>query len=313
MNNNVHVVLGAAGAIGSAVVSELNRRNLRVRAVGKKQRDETVTADLLDSQQTTKAIRGASHVYVCVGLPYNTKTWQTQWPVIINNVIAACEMENAKLIFLDNVYMYGPTPLQVNFTENHIQNPESQKGKVRKEVADLLLEAHRSGRIQVVIGRSADFYGPNAVNSPLYISFLQRMLEGKQPQTFSAVTIKHTYSYTEDNGRALVAIALSQDTYGQVWHLPVSEPITMAEAANVFNSVLGTSFKISVIPRTIFDLMSIFIKPIKEVKEMRYQFDQEYIMSYEKFKVRFPEFKVTNYKEGLNAMVQSFLKNSHIR
>lgn len=309
MNNELHVVLGASGAIGQAVVAELKLKNLKVRAVERRKKIadvETVNADLLDLDQTVKAIKGSTHVYLCIGLPYRSKVWLEEWPRIMENVIAACESVKARLIFLDNVYMYGPVPLKAPFDESHTQYPTSHKGKARKRIAIMLMEAHDAGRVKAVIGRSADFYGPFAVNSPFYISFLERMNEGKNPQSLGRIDVKHTYAYSLDIGRALVALALDEKTYGQVWHLPVSEPVTVKEVVSKFNKVMGTSYKVSMMPRFLLSILSVFIPLLKEAKEMVYQFDYPYMMSYRKFQNHFPDFKATALEDGIKAMVESF-------
>lgn len=311
MNNELHVVLGAAGSVGQSVVEELQARNLKVRAVERRKKVngvETVNADLLDLNQTIAAVKDATYIYLCIGLPYNTKIWQEQWPKIMSNVIRACEEVQANLIFLDNIYMYGPKPLRTPITELHSQDPPSEKGKVRKTIADALMAAHHSGRVKAVIGRSADFYGPHVVNSPLYVSFLERMLKGKKPQSLSKTNIKHTYAYTKDNGRALVALAMDHSTYGQVWHLPVSKPVTTDEVVSVYNHVLGTDFKVSVVPRFALSIMGVFIPGIREVMEMAYQMEHPYIMSDEKFRKHFPEFLVTDFENGIKEMIHSFMK-----
>jgi nucleoside-diphosphate-sugar epimerase len=180
MKKDLHVVLGGGGAIGQAVIKELKARKLPTVAVEHSKELEnvkTIKADLSDKEATIDALSEATHVYMCVGLPYRTKAWQQLWPPIIENVIAACAAANAKLIFFDNIYAYGPPPLPVPFDESTPQKPHTAKGKVRKQLADMVTEAGRNGQIQAVIGRSADFYGPNAVNSPFYIVFLERMLK----------------------------------------------------------------------------------------------------------------------------------------
>jgi nucleoside-diphosphate-sugar epimerase len=307
-----HVVFGASGPVGSAVVQELVQRGLPVRAIQRSGRSsfgknqfEIKTADVLNAEQTLHAVQGATHVYLCVGIPYRTEQWQREWPVIMGNVIAACAQVGAKLIFLDNIYMYGPAPLANPFTESHSQQPTSKKGVVRKQIADMLVQAHQSGRVQAVIGRSADFYGPS-VNSLLYISFLQNMLKGKAPQVIGILDVPHTYAHTTDNGQALVELALDETTYGEVWHLPVSRPVTLLEVNELFNRELGTTFKLSGLSPLMVSLLGLFIPPIKEVKEMLYQFESPYMMSDEKFRKQFPEFQVTRLEEGIQEMVHFF-------
>jgi len=309
MTTQLHLVLGGHGAIGQAVIKELQSKGLHIKAVERSKEVksvETIKADVLNFVDLKKAVKGASYVYLCIGIKYNSKIWAEQWPVVMKNVMEACAEENAKLIFLDNVYMYGPSPLSVPFTESHPQNPESRKGKTRKYISDMLLDAFKNGKVKGVIGRAADIYGPYAVNSPFYIVFLENMLKGKPPQSLALPGAKHTYAYTIDIGRALVALALDESTYGQVWHLPVGQPITIEEVVKIFNKDLSSDFSVSFMPRFLLGLMSLFIPPIKEAKEMIYQFDNEYIMSFEKFMEHFPEFKSTSYEDGIREMIESF-------
>jgi nucleoside-diphosphate-sugar epimerase len=308
MSNQIHTVLGASGATGRAVIKELQSRNLKINAVTQSQNIEgleTIKANLLNEDEATKAIQNADYVYLCVGLPYQSKVWANDFPLLMQNVINACEKANAKLIFLDNIYMYA-SPLSLPFDEQEPQNPTSKKGRARKKTADLLLKAIAEKRIKAVIGRSADFYGEYTTNSALYSSFLQNMLKGKAPQVLGQENIIHTYAYSGNNGRALVALALDDSTYGQVWHLPVGKPITFDEVNSIMNRQLGTNFKISYVPKMMRKILGLFIPLIKEVEEMLYQFQQPYEMNFDKFKKQFPDFKVTSYEDGIRNMIQSF-------
>ena len=308
MDKQLHVVLGGSGAIGGAVIKALQAKNLPIRAVerNKKPGDvPTILADLLDTEQAIKATQGASYVYLCIGLPYSANVWRSDWPKLMRSVIEACRHNGAKLIFFDNDYMYSQ-PLALEFDENTPQHPTTKKGVVRKQAADMLLSAHAAGHIQAVIGRSADFYGPGASNSMLYISFLDRILQGKNPQTLSKKSVPHTFAYTIDNGRALVELALDDGAYGKAWHLPVGAPTSFDGMLEIINSQLGTAHAISVMPKTMLAVLSLFIPIIKEVKEMLYRFDQPYQMSDGAFRARYPDFKTTSYRNGMASMIKSF-------
>jgi len=309
MGRQLHTVLGGSGAVGYAVVQELARRKLDIRVVERSkdvQGFETVRADLLDPAQAAMAVKDSAYVYLCVGVPYNHKIWQAQWPVVMRNVLDACAEAKARLVFLDNIYMYGPDPLRVPFDESHPQEPPSKKGKVRKAVADMLLDAHRSGKIKAVIGRSADFYGPKARNSLLFSAFLENMLRGKEPQWLASPSARHNYAFTPDLGRALVTLALADDAYGQVWHLPVGDPILPREAAELYGKALDRDFRLRYMPGVLLKLLSLFVPILREVREMSYQFNNDYLMSWEKYKARFPDFLITPYEEGIRETVDSF-------
>lgn len=308
METELHVVIGGAGATGRATIAALQAKNKPVIAIERSREVEgieTRKADLLDAEQIKQAVVGATHVYLCAGLPYDAEIWQAQWPIIIQNTIDACAAVGAKLIFFDNVYLYSH-PLPQPFTEESPQEPTTKKGRVRKQIISMLLAAHDEGKVRAVIGRSADFYGPHALNSQLYAAFLERMLAGKRPLSVYKQHVPHTYAYTPDNGRALVRLALDDGAYGQAWHLPVGEPISVADAAKRFNAILGTHFAVLAIPGFVNAIMRLFNKLMREVHEMSYQFNEPYIMSAQKFLDRYPDFQVTSYEEGFKTMVESF-------
>ncbi|MCI4669626.1 MAG: NAD-dependent epimerase/dehydratase family protein [Bacteroidia bacterium] len=310
MKEELHVVLGAGGGSGQAVVEELKTRFLPYRAVTRSGRNNTFASDVLDKAQTLNSIEGASHVYLCIGFPYKKEVWDKKFEIMMENVINACEVHQAKLIFLDNIYMYGPSPLAVPFDETHPRNPSGIKGKARKRTTDLLLKAMAEGRLEALIARSADFFGPGAVNSTIYLSFLQRMLQNKPPQWLGKPDVQHTFANIADNGRAMLALAMEEDCYGQEWHLPVGEPINVHEIVEMLNQELGTQFKVQVLPTFMRKLLAMFVSPIKELEEVIYMFQEDYVMSYEKFRSRFPDFKVQSNRESLKTMINWFQKNS---
>jgi len=305
----LHTVLGASGATGHAVIQELKQRKLPFRTVARSQKEyggESIAADLMVREHAYSAIEGSSHVYLCVGLPYQAEVWEKGFPLLMDNVISACEKTGARLIYFDNVYMYGPAPLSIPFDEAHSQQPTSRKGKARKATTDLLRKAMKKGRVEALIARSADFYGPKAINSPFYISFLERILEGKRPQSIAVKGVRHTYAYTLDSGRAMVDLALEEDCYGQVWHLPVGPAVTVEEMMTLFNREFETDYKVAFLPTFVRKILGLFIPPLKEAEEMHYQYATPYEMSWEKFRARFPEFEVTSYANGVKEMVADF-------
>jgi nucleoside-diphosphate-sugar epimerase len=157
-------ILGAGGAIGSELVKQLAGRKLRIRLVGRNPKmmsgaAEVVAADLSDRDATLKAVSGSSVAFLVAGLKYDLKLWREVWPRIMQNTIEAAKRAKARLVFLDNVYMYG----KVNgvMTEDTPFHPSSKKGEVRAQIATMLLNEMKNGSLTALIARAADFYGPN--------------------------------------------------------------------------------------------------------------------------------------------------------
>jgi len=295
-----HAILGGDGAIGGATLAAIQARGLDGKALTR------ADANAMNADELVRVLDGAEVVYNCVGLPYNSDLWTTGFPAISNALVTACEKVGARIVYFDNVYLYGPAPLPVPFDEGTSRIPPSRKGKARKTALEIVMAAHRAGRVKATVGRAADFYGPGALNSPFYISFLENMLKGKPPQVAMPEGPVHTYAYTGDMGRGLVELALDEGAYGQEFHLPVGPAVKVSEMAALFNRELGTALKVTHIPDIVLRGLSLFKPLIREVHEMSYQYKTDYIMSDGKFRQRYPEFASTSYQDGVAAMVAHF-------
>ena len=75
----------------------------------------------------------------------------------MNNTIEACKRASTKLVFFDNVYMYGK--VRGPMTEETPFNPCSKKGEIRAKIATTLINEWKSGTLTGLIARAADFYG----------------------------------------------------------------------------------------------------------------------------------------------------------
>ena len=107
----LHTILGANGSIANELVPILIANNEKVRLISRNPKPvnnaETVAADATNYDEVLKAVQGSDIVYLLIGLDYKIDVWREKWPKIMRNAIDACKAANAKLIFFDNVYMYG--------------------------------------------------------------------------------------------------------------------------------------------------------------------------------------------------------------
>src|SRR5512135_133532 len=156
-------ILGAGGPIANELAAVLAGKRTPFRLVGRNPKSvagaELVQADVSDPEQTTRAVAGSDVVLLLVGLKYDLAVWRELWPRVMANTIEACKRANARLVFFDNVYMYGR--VRGPMTETTPYNPSSKKGEIRARIATTLLEEAKAGRLNAMIARSADFYGPN--------------------------------------------------------------------------------------------------------------------------------------------------------
>jgi nucleoside-diphosphate-sugar epimerase len=307
-----HTILGANGSIANELLPVLLQHNEKVRLVSRHPKPvkgaEVVTADAINYEQVLKAVQGSDIVYLLIGLEYNIKIWREQWPKIMHNAIEACKATNARLIFFDNVYMYGK--VIGTMTEETAFKPVSKKGHVRANIATMLLNEIKAGNIKALIARAADFYGPNAgAKSVIGILAFDKLVHNKTPQVMVSSKPLHTYTYTTDAAGALYILSQHEDAFGQTWHLPTSAPaLTGNEFINMIADETGNAHKVQVIPKFIIAIAALFNGLMRELKEMLYQNEYDYIFDSSKFNTTF-NYTPTPYREVIQKTIEWMRKN----
>jgi nucleoside-diphosphate-sugar epimerase len=305
----MHTILGINGSTGVEIAKNLIEKGIKVRGVSRRAflgDWEHVQADVLDKVTLSKAVEGSTVVYCCIGLVYDIKIWRRDWPIVIENIIESCLAINAKLVFVDNVYMYGL--VEGTMTEETPMNPTSEKGKVRKIVSEKLLDAFKNRGLKGCIARSADFYGPDCPNSMFTETILKNVLAGKTMQWLGRLDKKHAFTYIPDIGRACVNLGTTDAANGQVWHLPTSAAMKGSDFTNKIAAIVGVKPKTMVLRGIMLSILALFIPVLKEFKEMMYQFDEDYLFSSDKYETFFKE-KPTSYEKGLETTLSWYKEN----
>lgn len=308
----MQTILGANGTIGSLLAKELRAYTKSIRLVSRNpvkvnDEDELFPADLTNPELVDKAVAGSEVVYLLVGFEYKLSIWKQNWPKLMQSVIDACIRHNAKLVFFDNVCLYDRSAIG-HMTEESKVNPPSEKGIVRKQVAGMLMEAVQKGRLQALIARSADFYGPGNQKSFLVEVVYKNFLKGKKANWFMNADKIHSFTYTPDAAKATALLGNTPDAWNQVWHLPTdSQRITGREMVSLFANEMRQPDKLSVMPMWLLRLLGIFIPFLREMPEMMYQYSQDYFFDSSKFSQRFA-LQATPYAEGVKTLVKEGIK-----
>ncbi len=302
-----HAILGAGGSVGNALVYELLNKNENVRLVSRSgfsiPKTEIIKANLNSYNETLKSVENSDIVYLTVGLSYNSKIWDEKWTVIMENTINACKKVGAKLIFFDNVYMYGK--VNGEMTESTPYNPCSKKGEVRAKVATMLENEIKKENIKAVIARSADLYGPYATKTSLpFILAIDKLMNGKKAQCMVSDNTKHSFTYTIDSVKAMILLANNQESDNQIWHLPTYNPaITGKEFIELVAKELRVEPNYSVLKKWMVKMVGFFNNNVSEAYEMLYQNEFDYNFNSNKFNDFF-DFKPITYKEGIHETIK---------
>jgi nucleoside-diphosphate-sugar epimerase len=303
----MQTILGAGGGAGTEITREIAAYSKEIRVVSRNpkkvnNRDHLLKVDLTDPQLLDYAVKGSEIVYVTIAFPYNTKVWKEKWPCFMKNLIASCSKHKSKIVFVDNVYMYDPKYLS-NMTEDTPVNPTSEKGKVRAEIVQMLMDAVEKNKVDAIIARAPDFYGPGVTKSVLYQSVYLNLVKDKNPMWLGNLDAVHSYIYSKDLGKSVALLGNTFDAYNQVWHLPTADKkLTNREWIELMMQAMKKQKRIRTLPEWIINLAGLFVPIIKELKDVGYQFKEDYFFNSSKFNTRF-NVAPTPPEQGVKEMI----------
>jgi nucleoside-diphosphate-sugar epimerase len=305
-NGELHVVYGT-GAVGMAVMDELVQRGpRRVRMINRSGRArvphgvEVVGGDATDEAFTREASEGASVVYFALNPPYDK--WPELFPRLQAGVLEGAANAGAKLIAMENLYMYGPTDGRP-ITEDLPYAATTRKGTVRASMSKELMEAHKSGRVRVAIGRASDFFGPRALTSAAGEQVFGRAVDGKSAQVAGDPDQPHTYTYAPDIGKGLVILGEREEALGQAWHLPSPETVTTREFVEMIFEEVGKPARVQAAPKILLRALGLFNPGMRETIEMLYEFEEPFVLDDSRFKQEFGD-HATLLREAIQRTVR---------
>jgi nucleoside-diphosphate-sugar epimerase len=304
-------LLGAGGSIANEMVPLLTSQKKSFRLVSRSSRPapkgaQYISADLADKDETIRAVAGSSIVVLLAGLKYDHKVWAELWPRIMANAIEASKRAGAKLIFFDNVYMYG----RVNgaMTEETPFNPCSRKGEIRARIATTLIDTWKSGALTGMIARAADFYGPNTANGIPNNLVFDPFSKNQKASWLVNDAVPHSLTFTPDAARSLLTLMESDTAWNQTWHVPTTpNPPTGKELIAMAAQAMGVPPKHRVLSRPMIRVYGWFKPVVGEMHEMLYQYDASYLFDSSKFAKAFG-FSGTPYAEGIRTTAASYRK-----
>ena len=298
--NSKYIVLGASRGSGLAVLKELLKQGYNAIGVSSSgivpkgiSQNNFAKADATNLSELLKVCSGATHIYNNLNVEYSK--WTEILPIFANNVIEVATQIGAKVIYLDNLYCYGP--VEGSMAESMPNKATDTKGKLRGQITQMYLTAHNSGKIKVVIPRASDFFGADVLSS-VSDRFFPNILQNKPIQNIGDPTKSHSFTYVKDLARATILLANDESTYGQVWHIPANQS-SVKKLAELTSTIAGKPYKISNLGKIMVTVVGLFVPVIKEIKPLYYQYSRDYIINSTKFEKQFPQFQKTPLNQAL--------------
>ena len=171
-------------------------------------------------------------------------------------------------------------------TEDTPINPSSKKGAVRAYIARTLMEEVEKGELTALIARAADFVGPK--NSALVETVYKNLAKGKKAMWLADTGKVHNFTYTPDAAMATAMLGNSTDAWNQVWHLPTNRtPLSGKQWIELFAKEMKVEPKYQVLSPLLMSGLGLFVPILRELKEMTYQYDRDYLFDSSKFEKQF--------------------------
>jgi nucleoside-diphosphate-sugar epimerase len=118
--------------------------------------------------------------------------------------------------------------------------------------------------------------------------------------------VKHSFTFTPDAARSLVLLADTEDAWNQTWHVPTApEPPTGKEFIKLAANEFGMQPKYRVITRPMHWVAGWFDTATRELYEMLYGYEFDYIFDSTKF-IKAIHFQPASYPEGVH-------RTTHVR
>lgn len=305
----MHLVVGATGGVGLALLKALRARETPVRALVRSPdklarllgRDEPAGVEVVqgsadDSATLREAAQGATHLYYAVNPPY--ADWPARALPLLEAALDAAEAAGARFVFPGNVYAFGITgPEPVG--EAHPARPHTRKGRIRAEMEARLWARHEAGRVPVVIGRFPDFYGPHANNLDLVVPPGRAILWGTRRNQ------PHEFIHIDDVGEALARLAGRDDAFGRAWHVPGPGMVTGGQWVAEVEAVLGHRPKVRVFRRAHLRFMGLFDRQIGEYGEMYYLWRHPLRLDGSRWERELGPLPTRTYREGIRQTAEA--------
>lgn len=305
------VVIGY-GPVGKAVVSQL-APHLPDLDLWVSQRSKPadlpagvnfVPCDSQIASSVQAACAGATHIVLAIGFSYDRAVWADHWPRAMSHVLQAAETNRARLVFVDNLYMYGPQDCPLH--EDLPLTNYGAKPAIRAAITKQWMAASKAGKVRVAALRAPDFYGPGVTQSHLGDLAFGALAKGKHAMLIIDPDQQHDFAFVPDIARGVISLLNAEDKdYGQAWHIPCAPIQSPRQLLTEASAQLGRPLKLTALPMAFLPLAGLFSPMMREMSEMRFQWDRPYHADAAKFAARFWS-DATPFSHGIRAMLDAY-------
>ncbi|HEY7286746.1 MAG TPA: NAD-dependent epimerase/dehydratase family protein [Vicinamibacterales bacterium] len=256
------LVTGASGLLGRALVDRLRERGQSIRVLVRRRAPEleglsdvqVVYGDLGDPDAVDRAVAGVRLVYH-VGAAMRARSWPEFEGSTVRgtaNVVRSCEEHHVeRLVHVSSLAVldYARHASHTVVSEDAPLEPKAeQRGsytRAKLMAEQIVLDAHRSGRLQAVVLRPGQITGPGYESVPPYgtIAVAGRWI------VIGLGSLRLPLVHVNDVVDGLLAAATQPDVCGSVFHLVDSTPVTQRRYIDDCRRKTNGAIRVVYVPR----------------------------------------------------------------
>ncbi|HKU40772.1 MAG TPA: NAD-dependent epimerase/dehydratase family protein [Polyangiales bacterium] len=307
-SREIHVVLGA-GQVGPHLAARLAALGHDVRMVSRTQPKipagvRWVSGDLTDGAFAREVVRGAAVVYHCAN-PMRYDQWASLLPPLSDAILAALSGSEARLVMLDNLYMYG-APARGVIDDATPMQPQSGKGALRAELAERFAEAERRGAFELSVLRAPDFFGVDTARSAVFHPiFAARLARGKSSPVLGDPDLPHAHAYVPDVARALALLGTHPVASREPWLGPVTWNGSVRELFAIFARLSEKPVKPWQVPSWLWPVLGLWDPELRGVPEMLHQWNVPFAVDDSRFRAAF-DFTPTPIERAVSEVLTAY-------
>lgn len=285
-NGCTALILGATGGIGSEVAKRLQESGWTINALHRQAKTRNapsdnfrwIQGDAMNQSDVMQAAKGAALIVHAVNPP-GYRNWAQLVLPMLDNSIAAARKVGARILLPGTVYNYGPDAFPV-LCEDSPQHPVTRKGAIRVEMERRLAAATETG-VRSLVVRAGDFFGASAANN----WFSQALVKPGLPVTTVSNPgtrgIGHQWAYLPNVAETmcrLVDLDASLDDFS-MFHMNGHWDIDGTQMVKAIRRVVlhensESAVRIKALPWWAMMAIAPFVRTLREMKEMRYLWQQ---------------------------------------
>lgn len=261
LTNNVVLITGADGFIGSHLTEMLVQKGHKVRALAQynsfnnwgwledincKADVEVVSGDIRDPnycKHITKDIDVIFHLAALIAIPYSYIAPDSYVDTNIKGTLNICQAakENAvkRVIHTSTSEVYG-TAQYVPIDEKHPLQAQSPYSATKIAADAMAMSFYNAFDLPITIARPFNTYGPRQSARAVIPTIITQIATGMKTIKLGDVTPTRDFNYVEDTCRGFIAIAESEATLGQTINIGSNFEISISDTLNLIKKLMAS-------------------------------------------------------------------------